>query len=321
MPSHPTPDTTVEHDERSDSEALAADATRARRSDRDLALELDRPAPTDAAVGAGSLEALSRRAAARGEPPREAVAAAKAGDERAVTEVVEGCLPQIARLARRYAAAPHVERLELIQEGVAGLLEALHRYDPERGTPLCAYAQPTVQRAMQRLVGELGDAVALSDHALRRLSRLKSAEDELMREYHRLPTRLEIIERSGVSEEEAERLLRATSRPRSLEEPITAEDGGVIGSLGDLVHDPRAEDAYDRILDVLEGHELRQLLSVLSPRERSILRARYGLDGDPQSVRQVAERLGLSTSRVRDIERRALRKLRQAAAVAAGAAR
>jgi RNA polymerase sigma factor (sigma-70 family) len=307
-------------DDRSDSEALAAEATRARRADRDLALELERPAPADAALGAGRLEALRRRAAARGEPPREAVAAAKARDERAVTEVVEACLPRIARLARRYAAAPHVERLELIQEGVAGLLQALHRYDPQRGTPLCAYAQPTVQRAMQRLVGELGDAVALSDHALRRLSRLKSAEDELMREHHRLPTRREIVERSGVSEDEAERLLRGTSRPRSLEEPITAEDGDVIGSLGDLVRDPRAEDAYERILDVLEGHELRPLLSVLSPRERSVLRARYGLDGVPQSRRQIAERLGLSTSRVRDIERRALRKLTRAA-VAAGAAR
>jgi RNA polymerase sigma factor (sigma-70 family) len=310
----------VDHDERSDSEALAAAATRARREDRDLALELDRTAPTDAAVEAGPLEALSRRAGARGEPPRETVAAAKAGDERALTEVVEACLPRISRLARRYAAAPHVERLELTQEGVAGLLQALQRYDPERGTPLCAYAEPTVQRAMQRLVGELGDAVALSDHALRRLSRLKSAEDELMREQHRLPTRREIVERAGVDEEEAELLLRGTSRPRSLQEPITAEDGGVIGSLGDLVDDPRAEDDYDRVLDVLEGHELRPLLSVLSPRERSILRARYGLDGEPQSIRQIAERLGLSTSRVRDIERRALGKLRQAA-VAAGAAR
>ena len=232
----------MDHDDRSDSEALAAAATRARREDRDLARELDRPGPTDASVRAGPLEALRRRARARGEPPRETVAAAKAGDERALTDVVEACLPRIARLARRYAAAPHVARLELTQEGVAGLLQALQRYDPERGTPLCAYAQPTVQRAMQRLVGELGDAVTLSDHALRRLSRLKSAEDELMREQDRLPTRREIVTRAGVGEEEGERLLRGTSRPRSLQEPITAEDGGVIGSLGDLVDDPRAQD-------------------------------------------------------------------------------
>ena len=87
----------------------------------------------------------------------------------------------------------------------------------------------------------------------------------------------------------------------------------MIGSFGDLVDDPRAEDAYDRVLDVMEAHEPLPLLSVLSARERSILRARFGLDGEEQSIRQIAERLGLSTSRVRDIERRALRKLRRAA--------
>ncbi len=303
----------MDDDERSHNEALAAEATRARRADQDLASELDRPAPADAAVDAGSLAALGRRAAARGEPSREVVEAAKAGDQHARTEIIESCLPRINRLARRYASAPNVERLELTQEGVVALLQALRRYEPSRGTPLCAYAEPAIQRAMQRLVGELGDAVTLSDHALRRLSRLKSAEDELMREHHRPPTRREIAERSGIDEHEADLLLRGTTRPRSLQEPITAEDGGVIGSLGDLVDDPRAEDVYDRVLDFLAGHELLPLLSLLSPRERTVLRARYGLDGEPQSVRQIAERLGLSTSRVRDIEQRALSKLRRAA--------
>jgi RNA polymerase sigma factor (sigma-70 family) len=167
---------------------------------------------------------------------------------------------------------------------------------------------------MQRLVAELSDAAVLSDRALRHLSRLKSAEDELMRERRRLPTRREILESAGISREEAAQLLAATMPPRSLQEPITAEDGGVIGSLGDLVDDEGALDAYDRVLDAMEGHELLALLSVLSPRERSILRARYGLDGEEQSVRQLAERLGISRSRVRAIERRALRKLRRVAA-------
>ena len=272
-------------------------------------MRLDRPAASASAVGPQPLD----RAAARGEPDRRSSRRPRRETSTPSTAVVEAYLPRIAALSRRYRGAAHVERLELVQEGVAGLLQALERYDPARGTPFWAYARPTVQRAMQRLVAELGDAAVLSDHALRRLSRLKSAEDELMREHRRLPTRREIVERSGVDRDEAERLLAETSPPRSFQEPITAEDGGVIGSLGDLVDDPRAEDAYDRVLDVMEAHELMPLLSVLSPRERSILRARYGLDGEEQSIRQIAERLGLSTSRVRDIERRALRKLRRAA--------
>ena len=88
----------------------------------------------------------------------------------------------------------------------------------------------------------------------------------------------------------------------------------IVGSLGDLVDDPRAQDAYDRVLDAMEAHELLPLLSVLSRRERAVLRARYGLDGPEQSISEIAERLGVSTSRVRGIEARALGKLRRAAA-------
>jgi RNA polymerase sigma factor (sigma-70 family) len=252
--------------------------------------------------------------------PRGLIEAAKEGDGRALNQVVEAHLPRIDALARHYAVVGHVERLELVQEGVAGLLQALQHYDPATGTPLWAYARPTVERSMRRLLAELGDAASLSDGALRRLSRLKTAEDELMGEQHRLPSRDAIAQRAGVDGDEAARVLAAASPPRSLQEPVTAEDGGVIGSFGDLVDDPRATDAYDSVLDHIEAEELQSLLSVLSPRERRVLNTRYGLDGVERSRREVAEELGVSVSRVRDIEARALAKLRRAA-VTAGAAR
>ncbi len=277
--------------------------------DRELARRLD----DDHAPSSAELDALIGAATKHGELPPAVVEAAKAGDPRAVEHVVRAHLPRISALARRYATAPHVERLELVQEGVAGLLEALERYDPARGTPLWDYARPTVQRAMRRLIRELGDAATLSESGLRHLSRLKGAEQDLMQQHQRAPSRAEVIERSGVDREEAERLLVASRPPRSLQEPITAEDGGVIGLFGDLVADPRAEDAYERVLDRIEADELRPLLSGLSRREREVLRLRYGLDGEPQSRRKVAEALGVSESRVRDIERRALAKLRRAA--------
>ena len=297
----------------SESQVLAAEAIRGQQADRELAARLDRWPPPASGGGAP-------QAAARGGHGRAVVEAAKAGDELALARLVEACLPRIAAVARRYAVGPHVGRLELVQEGVAGVLQALERFDPARGAPFWAYARPTVERAMRRLVAELGDAAVLSDRALRHLSRLRSAEGELMRENRRLPTRREIVDRSGLQRDDAERLLAGTTPPRSFQEPLVAEDGGVIGSLGDLVDDPRAEDAYERVLDLMESHELLPLLSVLSDRERSILRAHYGLDGKEQSIREIAERLGLSTSRVRAIEQRALRKLGRAAA-AAGVAR
>jgi RNA polymerase primary sigma factor len=295
----------------SESRALAADAARGRRADRDLAARLEHPAPDVRAVSAHRLDDLAAR---RGELGRALLEAAQAGDEDALMALVEAYLPRIAALSRRYAGDRHVERLELIQEGVAGLLQALQRFDASRGASFWTYARPTVQRAMQRLVAELSDAAVLSDHALRRLSRVRDAEDELMRQQHRLPSAREIADRAGVDADETARLFAAAGRPRSLQEPIMAEDGGVIGSLGDMVDDPRAEDSYDRVLDALEAQELQPLLSVLSARERRVLSARYGLDGEERSIPEIAEQLGLSTSRVRDIEKRALSKLRRAAA-------
>ena len=276
---------------------------------RDLAQRLD----DDQAPSGAVLDAMIEAATRHGELPPAVLEAAKAGDQRAVEHVVRAHLPRISAMARRYADAPHVERLELVQEGVAGLLQALERYDPAQGTPFWDYARPTVQRAMRRLTRELGHAATLSESGLRHLSRLKGAEQDLMQEQQRAPSRAEVIERSGVDREEAERVLAASRPPRSLQEPITAEDGGVVGLFGDLVDDPRAEDAYERVLDRIEAEELRPLLSVLSRREREVLRLRYGIDGEPQSRRKVAEVLGVSESRVRDIERRALAKLRRAA--------
>jgi RNA polymerase primary sigma factor len=296
--------------DRSESRALAADAARGRRADRDLADRLEHPALDSREVSAQRLDDLAAR---RGEVGRATLEAAQAGNEDALRALVESYLPRIAALSRRYTGG-HVERLELIQEGVAGLLQALQRFDPSRGAPFWAYARPTVQRAMQRLVAELSDAAVLSDHALRRLSQVRDAEDELMREQRRLPSAREIADRAGVDADETARLFAAAGRPRSLQEPVTAEDGGVIGSLGDMVDDARAEDAYDRVLDALEAQELHPLLSVLSARERRVLSARYGLDGEERSIREIAEQLGLSTTRVRDIEKRALTKLRRAAA-------
>jgi RNA polymerase sigma factor (sigma-70 family) len=303
-----------------ESAAIADEATRGRRADRDLAVRLDRPRPSAAEPRARHLHALTEPADGGTHLAPELVEAAKAGDERARARVVEALLPLITALSRRYAISPHVERLELIQEGVAGLLQALDRFDPTRGTPLWACARPIVQRHMQRLVAELGDAVVLPDRALRRLSRLRSAEDELMQERHRTPSVEEIVERSGIDRDAAEEVLAATRPPRSLQEPITADDGGVIGSFGDLIDDPDAQDTYERLLDRIEAERLLPLLSVLSPRERRILSARYGLDREPQTTAEIAESLGLSVRRVRDIERRALAKLRSAA-VAADAAR
>jgi RNA polymerase sigma factor (sigma-70 family) len=199
--------------------------------------------------------------------------------------------------------------VELLQEGVVGLLRALERYDPERGVPFWAYASWWVRQAMQQLVAELTGPLVLSDRALRHLSRLKQAHGDAVRETGREPSRGTLAERTGLGAEQVDALLNAGRPAHSLDEPLP--EG--VGAFGDLLADPLAEDEYERVLDTLQTQQLIELLAELSDRERDILHARHGLEGDAESLRDIGGRLGLSAERVRQLERRALAKLAAAA--------
>jgi RNA polymerase sigma factor (sigma-70 family) len=230
-------------------------------------------------------------------------------------------MPRIASVARQYRrsprVAPIVARVELLQEGVVGLLRALERYDPGRSTPFWAYATWWVRQAMQQLVAELTRPVVLSDRALRQLARVRDAERRAVRQTGREPGRDELAARAGLSRAQIDALLLVDMPPRSTDEPITTTDG-LVGTLGELLFDPFTDD-YERVLGEIEAQELLALLAGLADRERAILRARYGLDGEQESLRQIAARLGVSAQRIRQIEQRALGKLADAAGVDPGA--
>jgi RNA polymerase primary sigma factor len=296
-------------------EALATAAWNARLADCELALALDRPEPAGSPATARYLDELGRRPALQQGQERELVLAAQTGDRRARAQLVEAFLPLIGSIARLYRESPRVARVELLQEGVVGLLRALERYDPDRGTPFWAYASWWVRQAMQQLVSELTRPVVLSDRALRQLARVRDAHRQVVRETGREPGRTQLAERAGLSGEQVDNLLAVDRSPRSIDEPVSGDEGQ-IGALGELLADPLAEGEYERVLEAIEAEELLSLLSGLSERERAILRLRYGLDtGREETLREIAGRLGLSAERVRQLEERALGKL----AVAAGA--
>ena len=250
-----------------------------------------------------AVEALERRAPLGPEEERAVVAAAQRGDAAARARLVEAFIGPIAGLARRYRL-PHVERVELLQEGVVGLLRALDGFDPSRGIPFWAYATWWVRQAMQQLVAELGRPVAMSDRALRDLAKVHDAHRAMMGDGHAEPTRAELAERTGFTPAHIDELLAVDRVPRSLEEPLADDDR--VGTLGDLVADPLAEGEYERVLDEVEAGSLHALLAGLSDRERAVLQARFE---EELSLREVGARLGLSYERVRQIEKRAVAKL------------
>jgi RNA polymerase sigma factor (sigma-70 family) len=243
---------------------------------------------------------------------RALVAAAKARAPEAREELIDAFVPLIASVARIYRGSSCVDRGELMQDGVVGLLRALERYDPELGTPFWAYASWWVRQAMQQLVSELARPVVLSDRALRQLARLRDAQREYLQRHGREPTSAELAAHAGLRLEQVEHLIVAERRPRGLEEPVGGDDD-VGSTFGELLADPGAEDAYDHVPRHLEIERVRRLLTGLDERERTIVAGRYGLNGPQRTLRELALVLGVSAERVRQVEQGALAKLREAA--------
>lgn len=279
----------------------------------DLAGRVERS--EDAALGgileraeeaAGGAEAA---AAADTEAP-DLVLRAQAGDIAAREQLIDRLLPLVSSLARRFRTEG-LDQTDLIQEGIVGLLRALERYDTARGVPFAAYATWWIRQSLQDARSDFIRPFRLPPKALRQLSQLKSEHQRIYQAEQRSAGIDELAERTNVELDQARALAAADGRVRSLDEPIPG--GEEVGSLGDLLEDPLSADAYEQVVETLAGHQLRALLSRLTDRERAVVRARFGFDTEPQRLVDIGEQLGVSAERVRQIEERALAKLRQTA--------
>jgi RNA polymerase primary sigma factor len=242
---------------------------------------------------------------------RELVVAAEGGDEEACRQLIGEFLPAIRGLAHRFAAAGRVQRSELIQEGIAGLLFATRRYDPGAGTPFWAYASFWVRKAMQELLAEVSRPVALSDHAVRGLARIRAVRRDYMETHAAEPTTDQLAAKTGFTRAQVESLLAVERTPRGLDDPLGVDEEGVAARLGDTIADPEAEDEYQHVLDELE---LRDFARRLDERERTVLWCHYGLGRPSQTLSEIGASLGITAERVRQIEAGALIKLREAVA-------
>jgi RNA polymerase primary sigma factor len=241
---------------------------------------------------------------------RDLVIAAERGDADACRRLVEAFLPAIGNLARTFQHT-RVERLELLHEGVAGLLVAARRYDTMLDTPFWAYASFWVRKAMQELVAELTRPVALSDRAVRELAQVRRARSEHLKFHGVEPSPDELSRATGLTPAQLERLQATERTPRSMQEQLSGGDEATA-TIGDTIADPTAEDALQQVLDAFEIRHVRDLTEQLDERERTVIRAHYGLGQDAQTLSEIGAGLGLTAERARQIEAGALGKLRAA---------
>jgi RNA polymerase primary sigma factor len=232
----------------------------------------------------------------------------KRGDKRAREQMIKANLRLVVKIAHDYEGLG-LPLLDLINEGNIGLMKAVERFDPAKGGKLSTYGSWWIKQSIKRALANQSKTIRLPVHLVDKISKMRRTAMKLQEEFGREPTDEELGEELGISAARVAQLRTAAIRPASLDAPIGDDDSN---NFAEVVQDENADTPYEQLEEKTVNKMLHEMIKTLDPREATILRYRFGLDGGTEkTLEEVGEKFGVTRERVRQIQNIALNKLRK----------